>query len=158
MNRFLQKVLGSKSSRSSTSPSSSPSPTSESPSPSPTSESSNTSTTPPSSVGSQTTEQVSVLEYQSILAKFLTTSSFILPPYQDDEEFDQEVIRGCMSVPDPKKRESLARLGAGAAKWFYPSHDRKSQIVIATFTALMFSVDDLGERFPDALRTYRRKM
>lgn len=156
MNRYLHKLFGS--GRSTSSPPSTSSSKSSKSSPASSTSKHSSLATPPSSAGGEFSEQVSVQEYESILADFLKTSSFVLPSYQDDEEFDQEVIKGCTSVPDPKKRESLARLGAGAAKWFYPSHDRKSQIVIATFTALMFSVDDLGEKFPDALRSYRRKM
>ncbi|EPS33065.1 hypothetical protein PDE_08027 [Penicillium oxalicum 114-2] len=45
-----------------------------------------------------------------------------------------------------------------AARWFYPSHDREIQIDIAVFTALMFSIDDLGNQMPGALRTYRSKI
>lgn len=122
------------------------------------SESESSATTAPSTVGRQASEQVSVSEYRSILTDFLTKSAFVEPPYHHDEEFVQEVIKGCMSVSDPKDRERLARLGTGAIRRFYPSHDRKRLIVLATFTALMFSVDDFGATFPEALRTYRRNM
>jgi hypothetical protein len=102
--------------------------------------------------------QACIPRYKNIINHFIAVSSFKRPAYQHEEEFEQEVIRGCTAVQDPLKRERLARLGAKAAKSLYPSHSREAQIVIATFSALMFSVDDLGKSFPDALRSYREKL
>ncbi|KAL4723468.1 hypothetical protein ACLX1H_009103 [Fusarium chlamydosporum] len=118
------------------------------------------STSGPSMVNLQgnVSTQDSVSAYKDLLQRFLTLSPFKLTSYQADTDFDQEVIRGCMSVQDPLKRQELAQLGAAAAKCFYPTHARKVQIVIATFTALMFSIDDLGRKFPDALRAVRTKI
>lgn len=97
--------------------------------------------------------------YKEIVEDFLTEAGFQLPPYAQDAAFDQEVIDVCLAQDLPAKRmEVIAKLGAAAAKWFYPKHPRELQIELGKFTALAFTIDDLGHMFPEALRTYRTRL
>lgn len=98
--------------------------------------------------------------YKAIVQDFLTAAGFELPPYAPDAALDQEVMDVCLALEDlPAKRmRGIARLGAAAARWFYPRHPRALQAALGTFTALAFAIDDLGHLFPDALRTYRARL
>lgn len=101
----------------------------------------------------------SLSTYKAIVEDFLTEAGFQLPPYAPDAAFDQEVIDVCLDQELPAKRmEVIAKLGAAAAKWFYPKHPRELQIALGKFTALAFTIDDLGHTFPEALRTYRARL
>lgn len=105
------------------------------------------------------TMPIPLTTYKQIVEDFLSEAGFQLPDYAQDEAFDQEVIDTCLDQELPAKRmEVIARLGAAAARWFYPKHDRHLQIAIAKFTALAFTIDDLGSVFPEPLRTYRSRL
>jgi hypothetical protein len=103
--------------------------------------------------------EVSIPAYKSVIEVFLRAASFKLPKYQKDPTFDKEVIDKCLAQELPAdKMEVIAKLGAAAARWFYPSHDREIQTVIGIFTALAFTVDDLGPAMLEGLQQYRTKL
>lgn len=118
-----------------------------------------TQTQPQQQDGERQETPVSFSTYKQIVEDFLTEAGFELPPYEQDASFDQEVIDVCLAQDLPAKRmEVIAKLGAAAAKWFYPKHPRPLQIALGKFTALAFTIDDLGHTFTEALHTYRTRL
>ncbi|CAK5284300.1 unnamed protein product, partial [Mycena citricolor] len=102
---------------------------------------------------------VSVSAYTSFVQNFLAKAGFRLPDNQDDPEFNREVISSCLALGLPPERtKALAGVGIDAAKWFYPDHSRKLQLLIAKFTGMTTMIDDLGILFPDALANYRTRL
>lgn len=102
---------------------------------------------------------VPLATYKDIVDDFLTSAGFQLPAYAPDAAFDHEVMGVCLAQGLPAKRmEGIAKLGAAAARWFYPRHPRALQVELAKFTALAFTIDDLGHLFAEALRTYRTRL
>jgi hypothetical protein len=104
-------------------------------------------------------DQVSLPVYKNILETFLQEARFKLPPYKEDPSFDREIIDICLAQDLPADQmEAVARVGVATARWFYPSHDRETQVAIATFTALATAVDDLGDSMVEGLRQYRTRL
>ncbi|CAG9990175.1 unnamed protein product, partial [Clonostachys byssicola] len=104
-------------------------------------------------------DQVSLPVYEDILQSFLHEARVKLPSYKEDPSFDQEIIDICLAQDLPADRmEVIAGVGIATAKWMYPSHDRETQVAIATFTALATAVDDLGESIAEGLRQYRTRL
>lgn len=102
---------------------------------------------------------VTLSAYKEIITEFLHQADFKLPTFVQDDAFEQEVIDLCLAQELPAKQmEVIAKLGAATAKFFYPKHPRELQLELGKFTALAFTIDDLGYMFPEALRTYRTRL
>ena len=108
---------------------------------------------------SKEADEVTKAQFEEILTEFFRISPIQATSFNRDPSIERVVIEDCLTHGLDRERSiHAAKTSTMLTELAFPLHPREVKIAIARYTAYTLEVDDMGHKFLDEVRNFRRDM
>ena len=103
--------------------------------------------------------EVTKAQFEEILTEFFRISPIQATSFNRDPSIERVVIEDCLTHGLDRERSiHAAKTATMLTELAFPLHSREVKIAAARYTAYTIEVDDMGNKFLDEVRSFRRDM